>query len=292
MKRFAVILLFAVTQPASAINIVFDYTYDGGFFSGANIGRRVTLEAAAAVYEQRLISSLPAIVPNPGAGNTWSLSVPRPDTGVVTNFANLTVAEDTLIIYAGGRDLGSVGGMGYTGFSYFASSSDWYNMWQSRASSTAFLPPGGSVSFNTTSDFYFDPDPTTLEPFSEYTDFYTLALHEIGHVIGFFLGEVGDTYRVGDTWVGPNAMALNGGPVPLIPGENHIQDGFLFEGLPVIMDPTFGGQRIEVSELEWAILQDMGWEVAAVPEPSTVGLLAAGIGAAIWARRRQARHRP
>ena len=274
-NNLTLIVLVFLAQPAWAINIVFDYTYGGGFFSGTNEWRRAHLEAAAAVYEERLVSSLPAINPNPGIGNTWSMSVPRPDTGVVTNFENLAIPADTLQIFAGAKDLGpNIGGEGYHQFSFSASTGDWFNLWSSRNSATVYTPPGGSLIFNTQSNFYFDPDISTLEPLAGLLDFHSLVLHELGHVLGFFFGNVSGIYRSNDTWVGPNALALTGGvPIPLIPGEGHVVDGFSFMGEPSVMDPYFLGERIGVTELDWAILADMGWDVAPIPEPSTAYLV-------------------
>ncbi len=81
---------------------------------------------------------------------------------------------------------------------------------------------------------------------------------------------------------GANAVILYGGDVPIYapdpyqPGSSlsHVDEGWL-GGL--LMSPSIGTMQMnrDVSDLEWAMMTDMGWTV--VPEPATGILFAIGI---------------
>lgn len=113
-------------------------------------------------------------------------------------------------------------------------------------------------------------------------DLYSIALHEIIHVLGYGTGENWNDYVSGLDWTGPEASALLGG------GENaldedgyHITSGLLSpgyeDGIPrqtVMNRSPLVGQRDQLTLLDLAFLRDAGYEIAAVPEPSTSTLVA------------------
>jgi hypothetical protein len=114
-------------------------------------------------------------------------------------------------------------------------------------------------------------------------DFYSIALHEMIHAIGIGGSHTWNQMRSGSTWLGANAIALNGGTgVGLLePDGSHIVSGKmsprLFDGVlqEVAMDPSnTTGTRKYLTELDAAFLRDIGF--AAVPEPSS-GFLLAGV---------------
>lgn len=82
-------------------------------------------------------------------------------------------------------------------------------------------------------------------------------------------------------WDGANAVALYGGLVPIYAPASwdsgssltHLDEAVLGD---LLMSPSIAtGQMIrEVSELEWAMMADMGWTI--IPEPATLILLALG----------------
>jgi hypothetical protein len=93
---------------------------------------------------------------------------------------------------------------------------------------------------------------------------------------------------------GANAVALYGSPVPIYAptafrgGSSlaHLDEAALGNFLmsPMVAD----GQMIRtVSDLEWAMMKDMGWTV--IPEPATIGLLA--LGSLVFTRRGEGRSR-
>ncbi len=110
-------------------------------------------------------------------------------------------------------------------------------------------------------------------------DFYSVALHEMIHAIGFGTSETWDSKASGTTWLGINAIALNGGSgTNLITTDGHIRSGFMSTRLSdgamqeVVMDPSLlSGTRKTLTEMDIAFLRDLNY----VPEPSTAALLAA-----------------
>ena len=106
-----------------------------GFYT-SNPGAMTALEAAADFFESLFLDDLEAITPafsnDPGdftfnpetmqfepenpPGNIWAATFINPGTGVGERIAGLNVAADTLIVYAGARDLaGSTLGVGGPG---------------------------------------------------------------------------------------------------------------------------------------------------------------------------------
>jgi hypothetical protein len=146
---------------------------------------------------------------------------------------------------------------------------------------------------------YWHFDPNTAPPPGKY-DFYSIALHELVHSLGFgtarsFMLNVGGTPSL-TTWLGPEAQALNGGSMfGLVAGDlQHLVEGFqsarLSDGLlqDVVMDGTIGpGVRKELTQMDLAFLRDMGWETVpiAVPEPGSLALC--GLLLALRRRRRE-----
>ena len=278
--------------PVQAINIEFDYSFDDGPVQ-LTPGQRSVLDFVAAEFGSRLTDTLNAAnYPrisffDPGADATGSgSSATQPGASLL----NQDIAQDTLRIYAGAAELNAYGsgalGVGGIGGGTFR------DRGQSGVGTTDVAPWGGSISFDVTSNWYVDPDPATTEAFSGF-DFYSVAVHELAHVLG--VGTTGSWFSMIDGangFVGSNAVAAysaaTGQPetaVPTAPGNGHwangtqsFLDGVLREAA---LDPSIGfGQRKPLTDLDWAALDDIGWEVAvtAVPEPETYAMMLAGLG--------------
>ena len=148
---------------------------------------------------------------------------------------------------------------------------------------------------------WFDPDPAarTTPVAPDRVDATSVFIHELGHALAFNGWGDDDVSRNGavSTWdrhssivdgmpvfTGPNAVAHYGAAVPITLGYDfHIGNSF-GAGVDLQGDVMNGvellaGQRYDVSALNLAMLQDMGLDVAPVPEPASVAMLLAGLAA-------------
>jgi hypothetical protein len=294
-------ILMAASQSASAVIIKFDYTYDGGFFTGANVARQAILNAAGSFLGSSLTDNLSAITSI--GRDKFTAIFDRPDDGVSTSLTNFGEAANTLTVFVGGRSLGGstlgVGGFGGYDVSYITPSflttvtqrgqtgpTQTTTTNDVTTLATDFAPWGGQIAFNTLTNWYFDADPTTTESFSG-NDFYSVALHEIGHLLGLGTADSWKDKISGSSFTGTNSVAAFGGNVPLAVDGAHWKDGTLSTTLAgltqeVMMDPSLTTRtRKLATKLDFAALKDVGWQVAAVPVPAAIWLF--GTGLAVFA---------
>jgi hypothetical protein len=264
-----------------SITFVFDYSLDtGGFFASAQ--RRAVLQLAGQIVGSRLDDGLTALTP--GGGNSWTASFPAPGSGDILTLSNLNVPANTLVVFAGGRDSGgtmlgegSFGGWGATG------SRDWLNLLGSRGQAGALASPpsdvgpwGGSVSFDATANWFFG-GPSSAPPAGQY-DFLSVAMHELGHVLGIGTAPAWRDRVSGGLFHGPasyNAYDQAGYP-PVTTDGGHWAPGTTSDGQVATMTPSIlPGQRKLFTRLDWAALQDIGWQVEdgtpVAPAPPAAG---------------------
>lgn len=296
--------LALASADLSAIVFQFDYTYDTqNFFSGPNEGRRAYLEAAALVFEPVLIDSLTAI--NPTGPNTYTQSFLHPGTGGTATATDVFVAADTVLVYAGGQALagntlgqGGPGGFSASGFSSFFSTLARGQGTVSGETATDFGRWGGSITFDNDRSWYFDDDVSTMESTGGLPDFYSVAVHELAHLLGFGTADSWDNLVDGSNFFqGSVSVAIAQGAVS-VNNTGHWAEGTMSETIfgnaqEAAMDPTIlQGTRKYFTLLDYAGLDDLGWELnwALIPEPRSTGLLAglAVLGLA-WRRRQMAR---
>jgi hypothetical protein len=143
----------------------------------------------------------------------------------------------------------------------------------------------GSADSLATLDSFWHYDRTTPVAAGK-NDFYSVALHELLHALGIGSSETWSGLVSGTTWLGANVNALYGGSgANLIDsGGAHACSGLMSTNVytgsaqEAVMDPTLTiGTRKELTAVDVAFLQDIGYSVAAVPEPGTLTL---GFGAA------------
>ncbi len=270
------------------LNITFNYDFDTeGFFSGTDgATRRATLEQAASFYENFITDNLLAI---PTGSDTWTAFFANPATGNQQSIPNLTVAADTIIVYAGGRDLPSAIGQGGPGGYTASGSSDFLELIKGRGQAGALTDPtmdyslwGGSITFDTnivlgstSFDWHNSSDLVGLD--SDEIDFLSVAIHELGHVLGLVNG--GDnswSNQISSTgFTGTNALAIyrteddpNATSVPLNEDLSHWENGITsFTLAGDLQEPamTTGGnqlgQRQLLTNLDYAAFEDIGWEI-------------------------------
>jgi hypothetical protein len=303
-----------VALPAAAITIKIDYTYDTSHFFGsgnpqgaaAGAQAKSTLEAAASFYSTILTDSFSEIqAPQPfhsaqfsgQATWQWTMGFDNPTTNSYISLTNQTVPADQYIVYVGGRSLPGntlgLGRAGDTGYSYningqFTQSEQDYvqsatdtflNEVQWRGQPSGFNRWGGVISFDSdgSTNWFFNH---LALPTGNSADFYSVALHELGHTVGF--GEQSSNPNnltewqkllSGSTFIGHNAETKNNGsPVPLYSDLSHWADGktSVVYGTSLsqetLMDPILtNGTRKVLTELDAAALKDLGWSLAPAP---------------------------
>jgi hypothetical protein len=286
----------ALCVPGSlaAIEFRFDYTYDAtGFFDSPE--PRAALEAVAEVFDV-LLDDLTAI--SPSGSNRWMASFFNPASGANETIENMLVPANTLTVFVGGRNLigDTLGVGGPGGFSGTGISQAWFDTLYSRGEggedavrgifADEFGPWGGAISFDThlsngePRTWHFD---IATDPARNTADFYSVALHEIGHVLGFGTADsFGNLVRSGE-FDGLQAKSLNNGQrIRMHSDDSHwaadTRSPPWDDEAPVTaMDPTiitFNGvmRRRHFTPLDFAALDDLGWTVdpsayVTAPEP-------------------------
>lgn len=283
-------LLLTAVHSVSAITINLDYSLDtSNFFVDSS--HRTLVDAAASYFETHLTDDLDAITSSGSNSMTAVFYDPAGDGIVSVN--NFSVAADTITVYVGASAM-SIGTLGWGGFGWSSLEGDYafYDTVNHRGesgemygpSATEFNPWGGSISFN--SDFpnwYIDDNPSSNENFSG-VDLFSVALHELGHVLGFGTADSWDNLiNNSNEFTGANAVAAFSGDIPLTSdgahwasGTKSFVDGVMQEAA---MDPEIShGVRKFFTDLDLAALDDIGWDIASpVPLPPALLLFISGL---------------
>jgi len=264
-SRTALQLEVLEAREVPAINILIDYTLDSpayggtGFFTSHPAARQV-MEQVAYEMGQRIDARLAAIAPS--GGNTWTATVYHPGTGSLYSIPNLRVPADSIIVYVGGRSIpGAEAGFGgYGGYSWSGSAS-WGQLLATRRWS-GFSLWGGSIAFDSSRNWYFGLDPSGLR--TDQLDFYSAAVHELGHVLGIGTARQWWSQVQGNQFMGRQAQSVYEGPVPLSSERAHWADGVRVNGQAAAMSPyLYYGRRVNWSALDQAALYDLGWAAPA-----------------------------
>ena len=259
-----------------SFTIQFDYRFDtNGFFDAPD--RRAALEAAAAQWEaiiQDEFEDLPAgtvfNVRNPSTFAIETITLENPVDDIVVFVGARTFETSTLAI--AGPDGGNVAGDVYAA----RITSDF----RGTGAVTDFEPWAGTISFNSGSNWSFDLD----TPVQGRSDFISVGIHEIGHILGIGTSGAFDRLIVNDTFTGVNATNLNDGfPIPMEHDHGHVEEGFADN--EVALDPVLiTGSRVLLSEIDKAMLADIGYEIAGFTKQGTAPPIATDAGERIFGR--------
>ncbi|MCB5186024.1 PEP-CTERM sorting domain-containing protein [Methylobacillus gramineus] len=295
-------------NAAQAIEIVFDYRFDRhGWFSDSTtdgLARRGVLQQAASAFTH-FSDSLSAITPRDD--NSWNVSFQHPSWAnwlerVTVN--NLDVAQDSMVVFVGASSFnGSVLGAAGSGNVRASGDQGFIDTIATRGQQgavdnalTDFGPWGGSIWFNSHINWYSGLDDPIAG--STQADLLTTVTHELAHLLGFGLADSWNALLQrndqGYIFTGANAVAEYGAGIPVDGSAGHWAYGVVgsIDGQPVpnLMDPsTAAGNREYLSDLDYAALRDIGWQVSAVPEPSTIWMLLLGLVGVFGRWRRKTR---
>jgi hypothetical protein len=289
----AALLIALATQAQANIDIQFDFSYDtNNFFNDAS--RVAVLESAASVFESRLADSFSAITSSGSNGFDPVFFNPANPFGTSLSNNNDSFAANVIRVYAGGFDftsgtigLGGGGGFSCSGIGSFCSDATQRGQGDTTGTDAIDVAPwGGSISFDSVgTNWHFGA--TTLGLDNNESDFYSVAVHELGHLLGFGASDSFDNLISGGNFIGAESgsHALSGDQGHWASGTLSFADGVSQEAA---MTPSLtNGTRKYFTELDFAALQDIGWQVTPVPEADTWAMLLAGLGLVGFAARRR-----
>jgi hypothetical protein len=252
----------AGTDASSALGpvrfkIQLDYRYDtAGFFSDA--ARKRALEGACRIWGRLLSDSFPNVpkgtfirVRDPQLPNQPALSL------------NIDYEIDDLVVFVGSADLpaGTLGLSSPTAGLSGVTDPTLAAALQQRFDGPSFQPWTAWITFDTTTSFHFDSDPELGAPVpAGKIDFVSVALHEIGHVLGFGTADSFKSKITNGSFTGSKAVAAFGGPLPLTPDLGHVPNTTLSGGQRLLMDQSDAtGARYLPTPLDKAIMEDLGF---------------------------------
>ena len=331
MKRFIAVLVLAllpVAGPAqAAVTIVFDYSLDtNGFFTTE---RRAIAQAAANALTSRMINTHWDRIDTTAAGGHYELAIVNPSTFEGTWVQDVVIPENQITIRLGALDWSTIpfapmnqsSGDGATQLMAIRNVTG--GIAAKLASSSQFRPVDASISFDlqgiqglkpgVTRLWYFGSaanldtdDRNPADPnYTNYTDFYTSLIHELGHVLGIHDPAIFSavlpsdpnfclawTSRIqsdgvgGFVFTGTHASQFYynhvGQPIPLdTDTRSHWADGVRSQtanGYTSVTHERNTPFRYGFSELEFGALEDMGYTINGTGVNAVLTVINAGTG--------------
>ena len=262
-------------RAVPALTIQFDYSLDTqGFFSDP--ARKAALEQAGNDLASRITTTLGAITPS--GSNTWTGSFPNPATGNSVNVVDMTISAGAIKVFVGGRDLpdgqNNILAEGGPGSYSVSGTASWLDQVVYRGQGGDYSTWGGSISFDTIGVSWYAG---SGQPSGNQADFYSVAMHELGHVLGFIdiapsfsndpLSEFHSLIS-GSSFTGVVSTFVNGGNPQLATppvgstARSHWESSVTWNGTPALMQSNIGfGVERSFSGMDYAALADIGWDL-------------------------------
>lgn len=235
-------------------SIKLDYTFDiSGFFNYPE--RREVISYAAELWSEVINDNFPEVP----KGSVFQIRHPS----IANEIVDVELGEDIsdLLIYVGARDI-SGNTLGLGGPAGYSLVGDEFTLrisenFRDQGPTQNFEPWAGVLTFDKSANWNF----SLGLPGSDENDLLTVALHEIGHVLGIGTSATFNALVDNQAFDGKNTVGLNNGSaLPLYSDEAHVEDGF--DQNDVLMDPTTTvGDRVRISDIDKAILSDLGYEI-------------------------------
>lgn len=282
-------VLCAAGAAEAKVSFSLDFSLDnrGGLFDPATPDgqtARATILRATQVFSDRILDNLTAITP--GGTNTWVPRIVDPGTGFDLTLAPGGGVEANVIkVYVGSRSLGATElGLAYAGAAAAAGTQAFLDNAASRGQAgalsspkTDFGPWGGSIAFDWDADWNVALTTGGLTP--NKVDLFSVAVHEIGHLLGFSISQPSYANLVAaGKFSGAKAKAANGGAAPSVNGSHWLgMTSTVGAGGPsqvALMDaalPT--GVRRRITLLDWAAVDDVGWSLALPGDANANGVV-------------------
>lgn len=268
----------------------FDYSFDKtGFYTPQ---RQQVVYMAGAALSARLRPHLQAIVPD--SGHHWTGYIADPSTGNPTTINDLTIPADKITVYMGIRDMPDTALASETPAlaSAGADNTDlaWLKTTTTRGASSTVTTPlghtdpygpwGGTIALSSVvswSDGVSESQssrtpPGFLSGTSPHLDIIGTVEHELGHLLGFGTSPAWFALSQSGSFTGKMAETVYGSAVPVDAGDAHWVTAIKYLGVDACMDyESIRGRRF--TELDYAGLADIGWNVTGFPE-GTVNITA------------------
>ncbi|MBW4655572.1 MAG: hypothetical protein KME20_21405 [Kaiparowitsia implicata GSE-PSE-MK54-09C] len=257
----------AASEPPSPFSIELDYRFDtGGWFTPV---RRAAMRFAANLWERLIQTDFPVV-----AQGTLTPNVINPQTGQQVDFVTDSPIDD-IKVFVGARNL-----RGTFGSTLARSGPSGFFTNEIRYAGSTFQPWIGTITFDnsTRTNWFFDATPNTADDIpTSAQDFISIAVHEIGHVLGFGTSRAFSRLVQNGTFTGANARLQNGGNALPLADSAHFPNGGQFPGSGEALMTPFSnlGTRKLPTAVDLAVLQDLGYAVnyqrASINPPSSVG---------------------
>jgi len=282
-------LLIICTPSKAAIDIIFDYSYDtNNYFTDE---MKYVMDQAAFAFESRMANeTLGSLIPSDyNSSAVGILMIDNPTTGAdlnvtfgsTTSEGNLVGKEDEIIIFAGAKAVGS-SYLSYSRVEYnyndLVNGDPYWDYMENR--DYGYNDPavfGGSLSINSDLNWYADTNLTSHSDAltSGKYDFYSTAVHELGHILGFNYWTFAswDLVDVNETVFNTSSVRseYSGNDVPMVVDSMSLHFGDLNSSLincdchPAMSDINSTNTRTPFSDIDFAILQDLGYSISGTP---------------------------